>query len=137
MLVSLDVVNLYTDILKYNVIIEVMVFWFGKTKERCLMTYQQNFHNWNTVIYPTREIYLVLYYLLSIKIWNCNGKRSCPSGFNLLMGYLDLEIHQTSLQKYCTSFHRHLKEKRNMYLGDYFNLWNENMAKLFDFKITL
>ncbi|XP_029648933.1 uncharacterized protein LOC115222773 [Octopus sinensis] len=121
LLVSFDVVNLYTNI-PHDYGIEAITFRLEKYPEAIPGRINHSF-----IIEALKFILLNNFFMFDTTYYRqkCGiamGTRAAPLIANLVMSYLELKLYQSSLEKYGASFNFYLKENWKRYLDDCFIL---------------
>ena len=132
-LVSFDVVNLYTTI-PHNYGLEAISFWLEKYPfelpdriqkifiiEGIKFILENNFFSFDDIIYKQIS-------------GTAMGTKMAPTYANLVMAYLENKMYDQCLVKYGNLFRNYVLKNWKRYLDDCFILWKESMEKLYEFK---
>ncbi|XP_014778431.1 uncharacterized protein LOC106875004 [Octopus bimaculoides] len=133
LLVSFDVINLYTSILHEYGIIAIQ-YWLEKFPNDILdrigkefiiegirFILQNNFFNFNENTYRQKSS-------------TAMGTRVAPTFANLVMTYLEVQIYEHTRLKFGENFQKYLLTNWKCYLDDCFILWPHNIEQLTKFK---
>ncbi|XP_036356694.1 uncharacterized protein LOC118762276 [Octopus sinensis] len=133
LLVSFDVINLYTSIPHEYGIIAIQ-YWLEKFPndipdrirkefiiEGIRFILQNNFFNFNENTYRQKS-------------GTAMGTRVAPTFANLVMAYLEVQISEHARLKFGENFQKYLLTNWKCYLDDCFILWLHNIEQLTEFK---
>lgn len=135
-IVSFDVVNLYTNI-PHDFGIQAITYW--------IETYQHELPeriNKDLIIEGIKFILENNYFMFNDKHYRqisgtAMGTKVAPTYANLVMGFLELELYRESANEFGPEFMDYLKAYWKRYLDDCFILWNKNIDDLNQFKLLL